>query len=433
MIDAMRRSGSFSTANDGARTVAAIGGVLKASPDDFIVEEIPAYEPSGEGEHLYLLVEKRDATTSRVVDELRRRYRVSPKHIGIAGMKDRQAVSRQWVSIHDPARRIDDAEAAAIDLPWMRVLDACRHTNKLRRGHLQGNRFRITIREVSVAMAPLALRILRDMEATGVPNFFGDQRYGSRANNHVIGRALVLGRYEEVLDRMLGLTEPCDEDRADAPARRLYAEGRFDEALETMHRGAVAERKALAALKHGARGEAVIRSIGVRDREFWVSAMQSAIFDDVLRDRMERDEISTLLDGDVAYKHDNGALFDVGPEDRDASLQERLRAIEISPSGPLWGPAMKRARGAIAERELEALHRAGLTEEAFEAFSLAWKERGLGSRRSLRMPVRNVSVEAGADERGEHVTCIFDLPAGSFATVVMERLMKGTWSPPARW
>ncbi len=417
--------------NDEAAT--GIGGVMKAEADDFVVEEIPAYEPCGEGEHLYLFIEKRGATTSRVVEELRRTFHVGPKHVGLAGLKDRQAVTRQWFSIHDPARKINDLEAAAMELPWMRVLDAVRHGNKLRRGHLLGNRFRIAVREVNVGAAPRALQTLRMLESAGAPNFFGDQRYGSRGNNHLIGRALVLGHYNETVDRLLGMTEPGDTDRVDAPARRHYHEEQFEAAIGAIGRGAAAERTALHALKRGSRGEKVLRSINVRDREFWVSAFQSAIFDDVLRERLDAGELATLREGDVAFKHGNGSLFDVRIDDLNDELAARLDAFEISPSGPLWGPAMKLAGGAVGEQELRALERTGVDVAALDSFSLAWKERGLGSRRSLRMPVQNVGIEAGADERGEHITCIFDLPAGSFATVVMTRVMTGAWEMPTRW
>lgn len=414
-------------------TAEGIGGALKTSPEDFVVEEIPSYEPCGEGEHLYLLVEKRDATTSRVIEHLCRRFDLERKHVGYAGLKDRHAVTRQWLSLHDPGRRIDDAAAAAMEEPWMRVLDAVRHGNKLRRGHLRGNRFRIALRDVSIGAAPQALAALRKLERQGAPNYFGEQRYGSRGVNHLVGRALILGEFTDALDQFLGWGGHREGHREDAAARDLYEQGAFADARDAYPRSAAPERRALAALARGARAKSAIRAIGPTQRDFWVSAFQSAIFDDVLAQREQTGTPGALVEGDVAYKHDNGALFDVGASEIGESLTQRVTTLEVSPSGPLWGPAMKLAGGQVGEREMAALMRTGVTPDRLKHFSMAWRERGLGARRSMRAVVSNATVEAGADERGEFLRCVFDLPPGSYATVVMSILMQGRFVSENRW
>src|SRR5512142_974862 len=107
------------------------------SPETFVVEEIPAYLPTGEGEHVYLWIEKQDLTTLEAVNRLARVLGVDARDIGYAGMKDRRATTRQWLSI----RGVEEARAGAATMAGLRVLQVARHKNKLRVGHLHGNRF----------------------------------------------------------------------------------------------------------------------------------------------------------------------------------------------------------------------------------------------------------------------------------------------------
>src|SRR5437899_11014052 len=118
------------------------GGASKLTPDDFMVEEVPAYPPKGEGDHTFLWIEKRGRTTLEAVRALAQTLGVDPREAGMAGLKDRQALTRQWVSLP----RVDPERARAVVLEGVRVLDAQRHPHKLRTGHLAANRFTITIR-----------------------------------------------------------------------------------------------------------------------------------------------------------------------------------------------------------------------------------------------------------------------------------------------
>jgi len=396
---------------------------LKVRPEDFIVEEIPAYLPSGEGEHAYLFIEKCDATTSGVARALARSLGVPDRAVGFAGLKDRHAITRQWFSVRDPEGRIDAAVVADLGTTFYRVLEATRHGNKLRRGHLSGNRFEITARGAGVAALPTALARLRDMEKGGAANAFGPQRYGSRGNNHRIGRAFALGRDADALDLMLGLTEPGDADRFDAAGRRLYEDGAPEEALRVFPSSAVPERRALSALARGGSARDALRAISPLQRSYWLSALQSAIFDDVLAERSERGGLSELTAGDLAFKHDNGAVFGVDETADPESLTSRLAALQISPSGPMWGPTMMRAAGAVDEAEVTALHTSGVTLEELERAARAWRIKSLGARRPLRVPVRDTTIEAGADEHGEFLRLRLTLPAGSFATVIAAEIL----------
>lgn len=167
------------------------GGRVKDAPDDFVVEELPAYEPSGRGEHLYLWLEKRDVGAEYLAKLLARKLGVKPGEIGTAGMKDRRAVTRQWVSVPASA----EPRLADVDGDGLRVLNTSRHGNKLRPGHLRGNRFDILIRDPGDPAAAAAVldRIGRD----GLPNYFGPQRFGRDQQTATLGLALVRGEPTE--------------------------------------------------------------------------------------------------------------------------------------------------------------------------------------------------------------------------------------------
>jgi len=165
-----------------------VGGRIKEVPTDFEVEEIPAYEPSGTGEHLYLWVEKTDVGAEFFTRQISKRLNVAPGDIGTAGLKDRRAVTRQWVSVPSSA----EFSLPQLDGDGIRVLKVTRHNNKLRAGHLRGNRFRILVRgaDSAVALDP----ILDAIRQNGLPNFYGPQRFGRDGETLSLGWDLISGR-----------------------------------------------------------------------------------------------------------------------------------------------------------------------------------------------------------------------------------------------
>jgi tRNA pseudouridine13 synthase len=156
------------------------GGRIGPEPEDFVVEEVPAYEPSGEGEHLYLLVQKRQLTTPECVDHLARASGVNSREIGYAGMKDKHAVTTQWISL--PARGVTDPASWQLP-PSIRILKVSKHNNKLRTGHLQKNGFRIRVVEANSSALPHAQAIAAQLREHGLFNYFGAQRFGRGGNN----------------------------------------------------------------------------------------------------------------------------------------------------------------------------------------------------------------------------------------------------------
>jgi tRNA pseudouridine13 synthase len=165
------------------------GGRIKVQPEDFEVEEIPAYEPSGSGDHLYLWVEKRGVGPEYFVKQVARRLGIPPADVGTAGLKDRHAVTRQWVSVPKQA----EPELPQLDGDGIRLLHVCRHTNKLRPGHLRGNRFRILIRDADTTKAAAVSAVLDRIQQLGLPNYYGPQRFGHDGETAALGLAMLRG------------------------------------------------------------------------------------------------------------------------------------------------------------------------------------------------------------------------------------------------
>lgn len=165
--------------------------VIRSAPEDFFVEELPAFKPSGEGEHLLLTVEKRGMNTSHVARRLTEWAGVADVAVGYAGLKDRHAVTRQRFSVQLPGRAAPDI--AALQDDDLKVLEAVRHSRKLSRGALAGNRFVLVLRGVQGDPQAIDAR-LRQIAGQGVPNRFGEQRFGREGGNVQAALAMFGGR-----------------------------------------------------------------------------------------------------------------------------------------------------------------------------------------------------------------------------------------------
>lgn len=216
---------------------------LKAEPEDFVVDEVPAYAPSGEGDHLFVRFEKRGLDTDEAVRRLARALEVDAREAGVAGRKDRHAVTRQWASFAgaDPAR----AEGLALD--GVRVLACVPHRHKLRTGHLRGNRFEVRLRGAEASALERVREDLEALAARGVPNYYGEQRFGRDGQNLPAARAWLV--------------------EGGRPPR---------------HPG---ERKLL------------------------VSTLQADLFNALCAARVREGLLASVLDGDLVRKEDTGGLF----------------------------------------------------------------------------------------------------------------------------
>jgi tRNA pseudouridine13 synthase len=161
---------------------------LKFLNEDFIVTELPLQLPSGAGEHLWLDVEKNGANTAFVAQQLAEAAGVKEWDVGYAGLKDRYAITRQWFSIYLPKGETPDL--TQLQHPEFKVLSQSRHVKKLRPGDLQGNRFRIVLRDVTGDRDAIEAN-LKAVASQGVPNYFGAQRFGFEGGNVEQGRAML--------------------------------------------------------------------------------------------------------------------------------------------------------------------------------------------------------------------------------------------------
>lgn len=182
---------------------------LKRFHADFMVTELPLQQPAGAGEHLWLEVEKNGANTAFVAQQLAAAAGVQERDVGHAGLKDRHAITRQWFSIHLPNGKAAGASPDLTQLqhPEFKVLQQSRHVKKLRPGDLQGNRFRIVLRDL--AGGPDAMQAveanLRAVASQGAPNYFGAQRFGHDGGNVAQGRAMLAREIRVRNPKMKGL------------------------------------------------------------------------------------------------------------------------------------------------------------------------------------------------------------------------------------
>jgi len=283
------------------------GGTLRTTDDDFAVEEELPYPPSGAGDHVFVQIEKRGMTSIDAARAIARALGVRDRDLGIAGMKDRHAVTRQWLSLPPP---VTPEQASAVELPGLRVLAAHRHPHKLRTGHVRANRFVLRVRGVGPDAADRAREILDALSRPpGAPNWYGEQRFGKDRGNAARGMALLAG------------PEPSG-----APPRRP---ARRDQRLDRL----------------------------------MISALQSQLFNDWLSARLGDGLYASVLAGDVLHKRGGGMFVCDDP----ATDQARLTAGELVVTGPMFGDRMRMpADGSPAlAREDAILARAGIPRDAF--------------------------------------------------------------------
>jgi tRNA pseudouridine13 synthase len=394
--------------------LAGVACTARERPVDFAVEELPAYAPSGQGDHVYFAIEKVGLSTRAAIERLAAALDVAPRAIGFAGLKDARAVARQVLSLE----HADPERVAGLELERLRVLWVDRHRNKLRRGHLRGNRFALRLRGAAVEREADVRAVLAVLEAVGVPNYFGEQRFGLRGDNWRVGRALLERDWAAAAAWLAG--RPGEGDRpAVRRARELFDAGEYGRAARAwpgQFRSAV--RLARAMQRHGGDARAALRAVGGEELRFAVSAYQALLFDRVLAARLAQGTLAELLLGDLAWRHANGAVFRVEDPDRE---RPRALALEVSPSGPLFGRRMTAPGGEPGSIEVGVLAAEGLSEEALRGRGpYAWK----GARRPLRVPLGEPSCAAAEDARGPYLGLAFALPPGAYATAVLREITK---------
>jgi tRNA pseudouridine13 synthase len=270
-------------------------GVLRASPEDFVVDEVLGFEAAGAGPHALLHVRKRGANTEWVARELARAAGCKPFEVGFAGLKDRNAVTTQFFTV--PRGKRAAQEFLDVKGEGFEVIASAEHQRKLPRGALAGNRFDIRVREFTVDAQQLRQR-LEQIAAQGVPNYFGPQRFGREAGNlaAVLTAAQAGGRVRR------------DRDRGG-------------------------------------------------DQGFVLSAARSVVFNAILAERVTAGSWNRLEAGDVANLDGRGSVFKVDAVDEE--LTARCLRGELHPTAPMVGEGETLASGAVAALEEQVQLRFG--------------------------------------------------------------------------
>lgn len=278
---------------------------IRTELDDFVVDEIPAYEPTGEGPHLFLTVRKRDLTTFEAVRRVAAALEIDRRDVGYAGMKDRHAVTTQRLSVPWPEdAATTPVEALAVE--GFEVLEVVRHRHKLRTAHLRGNRFAIRLRGLDEAGVAAVEAGLAEVAERGVPNRFGTQRFGREGDLGTVALEWVRGEHGAPRDK--------------------------------------------------------------RKRRFWFSAFQSLLFNQVV-DRREREgTLYDVVEGDLAQKTDTGGMFEVTADEL-ADARGRAARGELSATGPMFGAKMRWPAAAARALEEAVLAGAGVEVDALRAFT----------------------------------------------------------------
>ncbi len=395
--------------------ISGIGGEIRQEPGDFRVDEIPLYDFCGSGSHSYFQIEKVNLGTFEAINLIAQALGVKRHEIGYAGLKDATAITRQWLSVE----KVSADKIRRLNIPGIKVLNITSHDNKLKLGHLAGNRFSLRISRFKCDPAragQAAARVCEIIARRGMPNYFGPQRFGTRLDSHLLGEALIADKLERFADLMLG--EPGELDKGKIlQARRLYEQGHYDKACKLWPWPCSEQRKALQLLaRNGGRKKKVAYLVSSDMKNFYVSAWQSYIFNQVLAARMP--DLDLLLTGDMAWKHNNGSVFQV----LDAGVEQaRCLAGEISATGPLPGMRMQPLTGPAGEIENAILAANGVNEQVNLALKKYYARTG---RRPLRVMPGELRWQVSRDRRGDYLQLDFSLPAGSYATCLLREIMK---------
>lgn len=326
-----------------------MSGSIRSEAAHFQVEEELGFEPCGEGEHCFLLIQKTGENTEAVARKLARFAGVPAKMVSYSGLKDRNAVTTQWFGVHLPKR--DSFDWAEINAAGLKVLQQTWHRKKLRRGVHQANRFQITVTNLSGPCEQITDR-LEEIKASGVPNYFGEQRFGFNGHN------------------------------------LLHAE-------DLLLKGKATRKRHL--------------------RSIYLSSARSLLFNSVLSARIAQGSWNQILEGDLAILEGTESFFPCDAEDE--SIKPRLDALNLHPSGPLWGKG-----GALPGSEVLAIEKKVL--EDFQPICQALEKNDLSmQRRSLRLVVNDLHWKF-SDQGKEALTLRFSLRRGGFATAVLKELFQ---------
>ena len=413
-------------ANSYVTNQAGIGGTIRNRYEDFYVEEIPEIIPEGEGPNVYIWIEKVGRTTLDVVLDIARDLHISRKRMGFAGMKDKKAMTRQWICIAnmDSEEQLNQVRALDGTIYKTDFLKIVRGRKKLRMGQLKGNKFRILIKDLDdiEKSADIANDVLGQLEVTGVPNYFGWQRFGKpRTNTHLVGKALVENDLAKAVGTYIGNPSE-DESEENQMARKAYDDGNLEESLNLMGRGMRYEKMMVKELiKDSKKGELTdqsymnaLHALPKPLQRMFVHAYQSYLFNEAVSNRVEMG-INKYVEGDIIIDAEEHIVRDKTPEE----FQELIDNFQANPTCPLYGTKVPFAEGKVGEMEENVLKKYSLEKSDFEVPKMP-RLGSHGLRRAMRFQVWDTSAVPTDDG----VLCEFSINKGSYATAVLREMMK---------
>ncbi|WP_201617493.1 tRNA pseudouridine(13) synthase TruD [Psychrobacter urativorans] len=350
--------------------------IYKSYAEDFIVNEILLNTFTGEGEHLWLHIQKMGMNTAFLAKLLSEWADIPLRDVGYSGLKDRHALTTQWFSLRIPKKQLPPTDFAPTDLgdnESVQILAQHWHNKKLNRGAHRANQFIITLRDIKfesdtdsllAEQQQLLEQHLQHMSQNGVPNYFGPQRFGHGGNN--IKEAL----------RLFSRPPQRIKDKDNGKRKR-----------------APREQNTMA-----------------------LSAARSLIFNEILAARVRDGSWNQGLAGEVFNLEGSGSIF--ASEQIDDTLRARLAEGDIHPTGVLWGIDNDKISGAAAKLEIDMVHQSPLLTQ----LATGLEQRDIkAQRRALRLPIEEMTW----DWLNEQTLVLrFSLPTGSFATSVLASLVQ---------
>ncbi len=350
----------------------------KAKTEDFVVNEILELDFTGEGEHLWLHIQKSGVNTAYLAKLLSEWAEIPLRDVGYSGLKDRQALTTQWFSLRIPKKQLPASEFAPTDIKEQETVEILAqhwHNKKLNRGTHRANQFIITLRDLEFGKADQSQieAHLQTISKTGVPNYFGPQRFGFGGNN--IKEALNLF----VRDSVKVLANTASNH---APSKK-----------KSKRKGAPREQNSME-----------------------LSAARSLIFNEILAARVRDGSWDVGVNGEVFNLNGSGSIF--ASEQIDETLRERLASGDIHPTAVMWGIGNDKIADAAAELENNVVQQNALLTKL--ARGLEQRE-VKAQRRALRLPIEDLSWQWTEQQT---LVLSFTLTTGSFATSVLASLIQ---------
>ena len=398
-----------------------VGGRIKAEPEDFVVEEISAPPPPGDGKYTIARVKTRGWETNALIKKISSKLRIPERSIGFAGMKDKRAVTTQIMSFPCP---VD--EVSGIKLPDVSIEVMYKSRHKIYRGNLEGNRFDVLIREVRTS-EDVVRDICREIErAGGFPNVFGIQRFGVvRPITHLVGKYIIKGDMEKAV--MTYIANPAKGENEESYNARKFVEDTrdFPAALDIYPEKLAFERMMISHLSRNEEDwKGAIEKLPQNLSIMFVHAYQSYLFNKMLSMRLKTGmPINRVVEGDIIIDFKKG---DVQSRDgmmvRKSNIDKVNRQIEKGncfPSGAIIGYDSEIAGGEMGEIERKIMEEEGVEPEDFMVHEIPFLS-SRGMRRILISPVRNIRWKM--DENA--LLLSFSLPKGCYATSLLREFMK---------